>query len=84
MRVDYVRERAVCWMRRPADPPRRAPACCRNGAQVTLYESEDTLGGHTLTDDSSGYPVDLGFQVYNLTTYPHLVRCAALRCAQCR
>lgn len=36
---------------------------CRNGAKVTLYESEKTLGGHTLTDDSSGYPVDLGFQV---------------------
>ncbi len=30
---------------------------------MTLYESEATLGGHTLTDDSSGYPVDLGFQV---------------------
>ncbi|PSC74866.1 cyclopropane-fatty-acyl-phospholipid synthase [Micractinium conductrix] len=45
----------------------------RNGARVTLYESEATCGGHTLTDTSSGYPVDLGFQVYNLTTYPHLV-----------
>ena len=39
---------------------------------MTLYESESTLGGHTLTDDSSGYPVDLGFQVFNLTTYPHM------------
>lgn len=47
--------------------------CQRNGAHVTLYESDKMLGGHTLTDDSSGYPVDLGFQVYNLTTYPHLV-----------
>ena len=45
----------------------------RNGAKVTLYESEPTFGGHTLTDDSSGHPVDLGFQVYNLTTYPNLV-----------
>ncbi|KAL4447595.1 hypothetical protein ABPG75_004814 [Micractinium tetrahymenae] len=44
-----------------------------NGAKVTLFESEPTCGGHTLTDTSSGYPVDLGFQVYNLTTYPHLV-----------
>lgn len=50
----------------------RCPGPCRNGAQVTLYESEATCGGHTLTDDSSGYPVDLGFQVFNLTTYPHL------------
>jgi predicted NAD/FAD-binding protein len=40
---------------------------------VTLFESESTCGGHTLTDDSSGYPVDLGFQVYNLTTYPNMV-----------
>ena len=38
---------------------------------MTLYESEATFGGHTLTDDSSGHPVDLGFQVFNLTTYPH-------------
>lgn len=30
---------------------------------MTLYESEETCGGHTLTDTSSGYPVDLGFQV---------------------
>lgn len=45
----------------------------RNGAKVTLYESEPTFGGHTLTDDTSGFPVDLGFQVFNLTTYPHMV-----------
>ena len=28
--------------------------------------------GHTLTDETVSPPVDLGFQVYNLTTYPHL------------
>ena len=28
-----------------------------------MYESEPQCGGHTLTDDSPGYPVDLGFQV---------------------
>jgi cyclopropane-fatty-acyl-phospholipid synthase len=44
-----------------------------HGAEVTLYESEATCGGHTLTDHTSGYPVDLGFQVYNLTTYPHFI-----------
>lgn len=44
-----------------------------HGAEVTLYESEERCGGHTLTDHSSGYPVDLGFQVYNLTTYPHFI-----------
>ncbi|KAG2492394.1 hypothetical protein HYH03_009340 [Edaphochlamys debaryana] len=45
----------------------------RNGARVTLMEKEETCGGHTLTDHTSPYPVDLGFQVYNLTTYPHFV-----------
>ena len=35
----------------------------RNGAKVTLFESEASCGGHTLTDTSSGFPVDLGFQV---------------------
>ncbi|KAK9821949.1 hypothetical protein WJX81_001503 [Elliptochloris bilobata] len=45
----------------------------RSGARVTLYEREARCGGHTLTDDSPGYPVDLGFQVFNLTTYPNFV-----------
>ena len=35
----------------------------RSGAKVTLFEKEPQAGGHTLTDDSPGYPVDLGFQV---------------------
>ena len=40
---------------------------------MTLFESESTCGGHTLTyTTSSGHAVDLGFQVFNLTTYPHL------------
>ncbi|GBF87499.1 NADH-ubiquinone oxidoreductase subunit 6 [Raphidocelis subcapitata] len=45
----------------------------RAGHHVTLYEAEERCGGHTLTADAAGVPVDLGFQVYNLTTYPHLV-----------
>jgi protoporphyrinogen oxidase len=36
---------------------------CRSGAKVTLFESEDTCGGHTLTDSTGQWPVDLGFQV---------------------
>ena len=41
---------------------------------VTLFEKETRTGGHALTDTTHGpCPVDLGFQVYNLTTYPHLV-----------
>ena len=36
----------------------------RSGWDVTLYESEKTFGGHTLTDETiPGVPVDLGFQV---------------------
>jgi predicted NAD/FAD-binding protein len=34
----------------------------RNGDAVTLFEKEAVCGGHTLTDHSSPYPVDLGFQ----------------------
>ena len=36
----------------------------KSGYDVTLYESEATFGGHTLTDETiPGVPVDLGFQV---------------------
>jgi len=36
----------------------------RSGWDVTLYESEKSFGGHTLTDETiPGVPVDLGFQV---------------------
>ena len=45
--------------------------CCRSGADVTLYESESCCGGHTLTDDSPGYPVDLGFQACAATPKPY-------------
>jgi len=36
--------------------------------KVVLFEAENRLGGHALTLQG----VDLGFQVYNLTTYPYL------------
>ncbi|GLI66526.1 hypothetical protein VaNZ11_010396 [Volvox africanus] len=45
----------------------------RNRASVILMEKEEQCGGHTLTDHTSLYPVDVGFQVFNLTTYPHFV-----------
>ena len=48
-----------------------------NKFTVTVYESEPTAGGHALTHVKSKHAqnldVDLGFQVFNLTTYPHLV-----------
>jgi len=48
----------------------------RRGNRVTLVESEPRLGGHALTVkvDDKLPPVDLGFQVYNLTTYPLLTK----------
>lgn len=35
----------------------------RSGAKVTLFEAEERCGGHTLTDTTTQWPVDLGFQV---------------------
>ena len=44
------------------------------GKDVVLFESEDRCGGHALTVDTKEVgPIDLGFQVCNLTTYPHLM-----------
>ena len=45
---------------------------------VTLYESDDRLGGHANTweveDRERVVPVDTGFIVYNDRNYPNLVR----------
>jgi predicted NAD/FAD-binding protein len=46
---------------------------------VTLYEAEPRLGGHAhthdvVTPDGRVIPVDSGFIVHNLTTYPTLLR----------
>jgi cyclopropane-fatty-acyl-phospholipid synthase len=38
-----------------------------------VTQAADRCGGHTLTDTTSSPPVDLGFQVFNLSTYPHFV-----------
>ncbi|MCA1805067.1 MAG: FAD-dependent oxidoreductase [Xanthomonadaceae bacterium] len=46
--------------------------------QVTLYEAEGRLGGHThtvdMTLDGQCFPVDTGFLVFNHRTYPELTR----------
>ena len=39
---------------------------------VTLFEAEPRLGGHSHTVDAGGVPVDTGFIVYNQATYPNL------------
>jgi predicted NAD/FAD-binding protein len=49
--------------------------------EVSLFESESRLGGHTHTvtvDSSRGpLPVDTGFIVHNDRTYPHLIKLLA-------
>jgi len=49
--------------------------------EVTLYESEPRLGGHTntvdVTLDGTCFPVDTGFLVFNERTYPNLIRLLA-------
>lgn len=46
----------------------------RQGRRVTLFEREHSCGGHALTVPTNEFgPIDIGFQVCNLTTYPHLM-----------
>ncbi|MCS0497718.1 NAD(P)/FAD-dependent oxidoreductase [Ancylobacter sp. MQZ15Z-1] len=40
--------------------------------EVTLFEAEHRLGGHSNTVEAHGTPVDTGFIVYNEATYPNL------------
>jgi len=47
--------------------------------QVTLFEKNDYIGGHTHTVDipdgpDTGTPVDTGFIVHNDRTYPHFIK----------
>jgi predicted NAD/FAD-binding protein len=47
--------------------------------EITLFEAEDRLGGHTNTINvpegpDAGLPVDTGFIVFNENTYPNLIR----------
>lgn len=47
-------------------------------ANLSLYEANDYIGGHTNTvtikEGSKDIPIDTGFMVYNEDTYPHLTR----------
>jgi predicted NAD/FAD-binding protein len=49
----------------------------RQGCEVSLFEANDYLGGHTHTVDVAldgiNAPVDTGFLVYNDRTYPKLI-----------
>ena len=50
----------------------------RGRHDVTLFEKEPRIGGHSNTveveEDGCLLPVDTGFMVFNKVTYPHLVR----------
>ena len=41
--------------------------------EITVYEKDARIGGHSNTVEASGIPVDTGFIVYNARNYPHLV-----------
>lgn len=47
-------------------------------ADITLFEKQDRLGGHTatmdITLDGREYQIDTGFIVYNERTYPNFIR----------
>ena len=51
-------------------------ALAKQGFEVSVFEKSDVLGGHALTYPGEGKrpDVDLGFQVFNLTTYPYLTQ----------
>jgi uncharacterized protein len=57
---------------------RSAHDAAQRDVQVTLYESEDRLGGHANTVDvqldGRVHPVDTGFLVFNERTYPNLIK----------
>ncbi|MEG3619635.1 FAD-dependent oxidoreductase [Magnetovibrio sp. PR-2] len=40
---------------------------------VTVFEKDDRIGGHTNTVDVNGLGVDTGFIVYNVANYPNLI-----------
>ncbi len=50
----------------------------KDHAELTLYEANDYIGGHTNTvtvkEGAKDIPIDTGFMVYNEDTYPHLTR----------
>lgn len=39
---------------------------------VTVFEADNRIGGHSHTVQAGGAPVDTGFIVYNEATYPNL------------
>lgn len=50
----------------------------RNDYDITIYEKNDYVGGHTNTvfvnDGEKDCPMDTGFMVFNFKTYPYMVK----------
>ena len=46
----------------------------RDSYDITLFEKNDYLGGHTHTHHMDGFTLDTGFIVFNLHTYPNLLK----------
>jgi predicted NAD/FAD-binding protein len=46
----------------------------RDHAEITVFEAEKRVGGHTNTVSVDGRSFDTGFMVYNEVTYPFLTR----------
>ena len=42
--------------------------------EVTIFEKNKRLGGHTLTEEIEGNKIDIGFQVLNKQSYPNLMK----------
>ncbi len=41
---------------------------------ITIFEQNDYVGGHTNTVEVDGIPIDTGFIVFNYQTYPNLIK----------
>ncbi|KAL3642073.1 hypothetical protein CASFOL_012888 [Castilleja foliolosa] len=51
-----------------------AVVAAEGGAEVTIYEKDDYLGGHAKTVTIDGTSLDLGFMVFNRVTYPNMMQ----------
>ena len=41
---------------------------------ISVFDKNDYIGGHTHTHDMGGFTLDSGFIVFNLNTYPNLIK----------
>lgn len=46
----------------------------KNKYEITIFDKNDYLGGHTHTHQMDGFTLDTGFIVFNLDTYPNMLR----------